>query len=331
MLNKTTHQFAFHDIPLECDVYDADDYPNTRPVFLFFHSGGLVGGARICLPPWLAQVCFERQWPLISASYRLLPQSGGQGLLKDALAAHAFAQSWRAEDNGKKRSVIAGGASAGFFMANLLAHHAKTLPVALLGITGIPTFRHPFFNSSTLLTPEPIDDQDMAPYIDNPVEVGSTSQADKTVFFLDRILSSGRQNADFVQPVVKPVIPLPNSKWYRGCLYDYFLHRNKFLDLVGDVDAGFEWTKSNPDKLAAWPPTVFIQGDKDYDVSVDVTLYVVNCLGIEKATLWLANNQGHLFEATSFIEDQGQGMDAVQKAIASLDAFLSPEVARLDS
>ena len=55
-LRKITHQYAHHVIPLECDVYDAINYANDAPVFLFFHAGGLVGGSRTCVPPWLVQV-----------------------------------------------------------------------------------------------------------------------------------------------------------------------------------------------------------------------------------------------------------------------------------
>jgi hypothetical protein len=50
-------------------------------------------------------------------------------------------------------------------MASLIAHHAEPPPAALLGITAIPTFRHPFFNTSVLMTPEPIKDEDMPPLI----------------------------------------------------------------------------------------------------------------------------------------------------------------------
>jgi len=110
MLSKTTHIYAQHgglDIP--CDVYEASDYPTSTPVLLFFHSGGLIGGAREYVPPWLVQVCFQRKWPLISASYRLLPQTGPKGLAEDAAAAYQFATNWKAPG----RKVIASGASGG--------------------------------------------------------------------------------------------------------------------------------------------------------------------------------------------------------------------------
>lgn len=113
MLRKNTYTYATHDITLECDVYDSESYAPDSPVFLFFHSGGLVGGTRICIPPWLVQVCQQRQWTLVSPSYRLLPQAGGQGLLEDAPAAYGFTRSWNAAGKASCRRVIVGGASAG--------------------------------------------------------------------------------------------------------------------------------------------------------------------------------------------------------------------------
>lgn len=54
-LTKSTHIYANHQIPLECDIYEASDYPSSSPVVLFFHSGGLVFGGREDVPPWLVQ------------------------------------------------------------------------------------------------------------------------------------------------------------------------------------------------------------------------------------------------------------------------------------
>lgn len=59
-------------------------------------------------------MCIQRKWPLISPSYRLLPQTGPNGLLEDVSAAYEFAQKWDAPD-GLDRRVIVGGASGGKF------------------------------------------------------------------------------------------------------------------------------------------------------------------------------------------------------------------------
>ncbi|TDZ20085.1 hypothetical protein Cob_v007308 [Colletotrichum orbiculare MAFF 240422] len=143
-----------------------------------FHSGGLVTGSHAfvhplartgdfsscgdCFAPPAAhvlsqEVCVRNKWPLISASYRLLPQAKASGLLEDAKAAYDFTRRWEITDeSAPKRKVNVGGGSAGFFMAALTAHHLTPTPIALLSITGITTFRHHFFNSSVLLTPEPV-------------------------------------------------------------------------------------------------------------------------------------------------------------------------------
>lgn len=57
MLEKTTHVFARHaGLDLKCDVYSSPVSPPSSPVLLFFHSGGLVGGSKEQVPPWLVQV-----------------------------------------------------------------------------------------------------------------------------------------------------------------------------------------------------------------------------------------------------------------------------------
>lgn len=116
MIKHSTYPYATHDdIALDCDVYTHEDECDATdvPVLLFFHAGGLVGGSRSCVPPWLVQTCYQRKWPLLSPSYRLLPQTGAQGLLEDAIAAFQFAQTYGASVTGRKRQVIVAGASAG--------------------------------------------------------------------------------------------------------------------------------------------------------------------------------------------------------------------------
>lgn len=205
-------------------------------------------------------------------------------------------------------------------MACLIAHHFEPPHAALLCITGIPTFRHPFFNSATLLTPEPIQYGDMSGFISGPVEVRVTPERDRTAFNLKQLYPNGLKNAHYVAPP-RPSLPAESQRWDRGALYDYYPHENAFLTLVDKVDPGFDWTKQDPQKLRAWPVTIFIQGDEDYDVSMDVTLEAVKSLGSENAKLYLAERQGHLFEAT-FIEDDTEGMNAVREAVAFLDKVL---------
>ncbi|KAK5651896.1 hypothetical protein OQA88_11555 [Cercophora sp. LCS_1] len=316
-LKKTTHTFAIHEISLECDVYEASDYPDDSPAFLFFHSGGLVGGARIMIPPWLVQACFQRKWPLVSAEYRLLPQVDGKALLDDARAAYSFAQTVGGQTG---RRVIVGGASAGFFFGTLIAYHLSPKPLALFSITGIPTFKHEFFNSSVLIPSEPISEDDVEPYISEPVTVGKHVFDARGCFDLEQLRSDGSKNLSYTPKTTK--VPGFDRDPDRGLLYDYYLYENLFVDLVGDVDPGFDWTKdeSQKRKLADWPVTIFIQGDDDDDVSPKVWEYVAGQLG-EKAVHFEAKGQGHLFEKSSYLEDFEDGAPAavVKKAIEELD------------
>jgi len=332
-LTKTTHTIAVHSIPIECDVYDAADYPSSTPVLLFFHSGGLVAGARNMIPPWLVQTCFHRKWPLVSPSYRLLPQVSGDALLSDVHAAYSFAQSLPTSSNPPSsnpdpRPVIAAGASAGFFLAALAAYHLTPAPLALLSITGIPTFRHPFFNSSVLIPSEPITEDDVAHYISEPVAVGRSVFDTSGVFDIRCLLPSGTRNPSFQADKKLPegFTDDPN----RGLLYDYFLYENLFLDFVGGVDPGFDWARGATDaekaKLRDWPVTILIQGDDDMDLSPELGVSVAERLG-EKGVYFEAKGQGHLFEKGSFLEDLGEDrgtpLGAVLNAIDALDQVVA--------
>ncbi|KAJ0319258.1 hypothetical protein Brms1b_003955 [Colletotrichum noveboracense] len=291
-LTKTKHVFAHHTIPLECDVYSAEDYPATSPVFLYFHSGGLVTGSRSCVPPWLAQVS-----PASSHCMHRLILTATPGLLQKQMA-------------------------SGFFMASLTAHHFTPSPIALLSVTGITTFRHRFFDSSVLLTPEPIAESQMSHHLAAAVSVGTTSANNPQVFHLDKLLPDGTKNANFDVTTV-PITEDDNTDEFpRGCLYDYYLYRNEFLGLVGDIDPGYEWAKaaSAKDKVAAWPLTTIIQGNSDEDVDLAVSTHMVGCLGEDKTKLFLAEGQPHRYEATRFLEDDVDGMDAVRQAVSNLEA-----------
>jgi len=322
-LQKTTHIVAVHDIPIECDVYDAANYPPTAPVFLFFHSGGLVAGARNMIPPWLVQTCLSRQWPLVSASYRLLPQVDGAGLLADARVAYSFAQQLKS-DAQNPRKVIVGGASAGFFLAALVAHHLSPPPLALLSITGIPTFRHKFFTSSPLIPSEPITEDDVAPFVSEPVTVGRHVFDASAIFSLESLLPSGRKSPTFQRDTKHPEGFTADPA--RGMLFDYYLYENLFLDFVGGVDPGFDWASTDKAKLHKWPTTIFFHGDDDSDVDLNVCTSVVEKLG-SKAQFFLAKGQGHLFEKSCFLEDLGEdrnaALDAVLKAIEALDRVVA--------
>ncbi|KAK0747171.1 Alpha/Beta hydrolase protein [Schizothecium vesticola] len=313
-LEKKTVNFAHHQIPLECDVYDAPDYPSNTPVVLFFHSGGLVGGSRSMIPPWLVQTCHTRKWPLLSPSYRLLPQASGRDLLLDALAAYTFASSFSRTPS--PRRIILAGASAGFLLPCLLAHNLPPPPFP-------PSPSSPSPASLPSTTPSSPQD-DVAPFLSRSPEdvtVGCHPWDRSGIFHLESLLPDGTRNPAFDE--TKAVLPPGNDGApERGLLYDYFLYENLFPDLVGgrQVDAGFD---SPPATGERWPVTVMIQGDADDDVDPGVCRDVAGKLG-GRAMLFVAEGKGHLFERTKFweeVEAEG-GLVAVRRAVEALDGVV---------
>ncbi|KAL6907239.1 Alpha/Beta hydrolase protein [Trichoderma evansii] len=317
MVQKITEEYANHGMPLKCDIYTDDNYSKDAPVFLYFHPGGLVDGNRDLIAPWLVQSCIQRKWTLISPTYRLLPQAGGDGLLQDASAAYEFARNWNTLP-GSQRRVIVGGASGGFFMAAIIAHQCEPKPLALLSIQGINTFHHRFFNSSRL---EDIPPSKMEKFITGPMKSGDDMRQDESAFVLDKLTPDGAKNLNYSPPKTESADP----GVYRGMLYDYYTFNNSFVDIVGSVDPGYQWAKlpDAKDRVAQWPKTVIFHGNNDPDVELNVSEDMRDCLGEDKVTLIIADGQPHLYELEKFIEDDAPGMDVVRQAVARLDEIVA--------
>lgn len=214
-------------------------------------------------------------------------------------------------------------------MACLTAHHLQPPPLALLSITGIPTFRHPFFHSSTLITAQPIPRADIERSLHGPIIAGNAMEYEPESFSIDMLLpSSAGKNPSYThpKPPVKKSVAEEDVDLRYG-LYDYFVHENSFSDMLGEVDCGFEWAEGKSAKWLSWPRTIFIQGDMDTDVDKDVCVHTANSLG-GKANMFMAKGQPHLFEATRFIEDNVPGMDVVRDATSELKNAVDEALAR---
>ena len=298
----------------------------------------------------LNQVCYQRKWPLISADYRLLPQAGSDGLMQDVKAAYEFALNWDVSEGKQQRRVMVGGSSAGktftclkpglrdpgtiltvfvqgAFLPMVAAHHLQPAPLAVLSLEGVSTFRHPFFNSSTLLVPESFRDEDVADLLAGPVSVGETPEHDDSHFDTRKLGPDGSKNPDFRAPPAPAQPAEKTGKHSQEELYDYFLSKNQYLALVGDIDPGFEWAR-DPAQAArrdAWPATVVIHSTADVDVPIGVSEVMVDGLGRDKVELLVVEGQGHLFTQDKFWEDEAPEMEVVRRAVARLDAVAAGE------
>lgn len=198
--------------------------------------------------------------------------------------------------------------------------------MALLGICGVYTFQHPFFESSTLLLPEPIEDADVAEFISRPMEVGKQAAGSPATFTLDKLLPDGSKKADYeAAPQAPPPVTQDPPKHPRGDLFEYYVYKNAWPGLVGDVDAGYAWAKEpgSGRRVEGWPPTILIHGDADLHVPLECAEQMRECLGGGKVGLFVANGQRHLFERLCFLEDDEPGMSAVRDALKCFDDIVA--------
>lgn len=163
----------------------------------------------------------------------------------------------------------------------------------------------------------------MAEFISRPIEVGKQEVGSIASFALEKLLPDGSKNPDYKAPQA-PVIQDP-PKHPRGHLYEYYIYKNAWLDLVGEIDAGYTWAKdaSNRQRVENWPPTVLIHGDADLHVPLDSAEQMRECLDDDKVRLFVANGLHHLFETFYFLEDDEPGMSAVRDALKCLDGIVA--------
>ncbi|KAJ6781531.1 hypothetical protein PWT90_05018 [Aphanocladium album] len=323
MLKKITKVYANHGVPIECDIYTVAEPLPDAPVALFFHAGALSGWGRDCVPPWLAQTCYRQKWPLISASYRLMPQTGTDGLVEDITAAYDFAQNWDCRGDGKKRRVIVFGASAGFFLASYLGRTASPPPLALFSVAGINSFTHPFYSSSTLVTPEPTPDAAVEAALTGPLVVGRSipnGHDGAAVFRTSALLDNGARDPGFTPEVVADTRSEEEKQHWdaRALLYRYLIHKNRWPAMTAAMDGGREWKTWPAERKEKWPPTVIFHGSGDSAVPLAVSEGLRDVMGEGRVSLFVAEGQDHLFERAMFLEDDEPGMDAVRDAVAKL-------------
>lgn len=169
----------------------------------------------------------------------------------------------------------------------------------------------------------------MQPFIDEPLTVGETTSDDEKCFSLAMLRPDGSRNPAYKppQPAPAPLLNPSDPEVRRGMLYEYYIYKNAWVGLLGDVDPGYEWARETSDdskaRVQKWPPTVVIHGNGDTDVEVGVSEAMRDALGEDRVTLFVADGQGHLYETTRFIDEDAPGMDEVRQAVACLDEVVA--------
>ncbi|RAK72165.1 alpha/beta hydrolase [Aspergillus fijiensis CBS 313.89] len=129
--DKHTHVYKTHfTTEIQLDVYlpPGKDSRTPRPILLWFHGGYLITGSRRAIPGWLLHHALTQNWTLISADYRVLPESTGLATTEDAIAAYEWVAGGslhrlHRDCTANPGQIILAGASAGGWCALVTALH----------------------------------------------------------------------------------------------------------------------------------------------------------------------------------------------------------------
>lgn len=200
----------------------------------------------------------------------------------------------------------------GTYLAFLAARHYKELsppPIALLSYYGIPSFKHPFFNTNHIIWgDQPQPREKFAALLDSKqVYTGYTSVSRS--FDLASLDEELKPNKSYQQPVDEPEA---DDRLPRPDLYDYYVQENLYPEIFKNVEKDVE---PGPN----FPKCVLIHGDDDPDAPLSLSEAFVQEVGQDIASFVVAPGKSHCFDDGFFIDDEGVEMDAVRKAWALLD------------
>lgn len=133
---KTFVYKTVDDVSIEADVYlPKGEAP--RPVLLWFHGGALMLGNRNNVPPQLIKLCREENFILVSADYRLAPETLLPGVVSDARDVVKWIHEKGPElFKANPKKLVVSGASAGGYLAQMTGISDIPLPTAILSYWG---------------------------------------------------------------------------------------------------------------------------------------------------------------------------------------------------
>lgn len=152
-LNTFTYKQTLN-CKIEADVFIPLDRKENRTAFLYFHGGAFMMGNRIDgLQPALRNALLEKGFVVISADYRLAPETKLNDIIEDARDALLWTQEQADILHIDPYSVIIAGGSAGGFLALNTGFNVAVLPKKIISIsapTGFFPTNIPMGNRSLL-------------------------------------------------------------------------------------------------------------------------------------------------------------------------------------
>ncbi|KUJ10806.1 alpha/beta-hydrolase [Mollisia scopiformis] len=326
MAAKSTHVFkTIGTLSLHLDIYTRtlppanDVFTPETPVILFFHGGGVVSHDRRLLLPHIVQSSLLRGWPLVSADYRLLPQTKGIDILEDIKDAYTFVRTklfsilHGSSDSNENviKNVIVAGCSAGAYATYQAGHHFQPRPIALLAYYGNATVDDPWFRSNKVLTEKPLLQSQIQHFLDEPENCGYTTPAHQ--FDRSCLLQDLNPSPDWKKPeeAVEDKERLP-----RDTLYFWLLQNNLYPELM----KGFDKSLSDEEAWKGYTRTVIVHGDEDDMVPYQASVDVASVIGPVTVKLFTVKGKKHAFDSGLYLGDPD--LELVEEAWRALDEIV---------
>ncbi|GFZ47069.1 hypothetical protein JCM24511_04811 [Saitozyma sp. JCM 24511] len=287
MTDLKTVVFAQHDgvdIALDYSLPKSAGPDHKAPILLWFHGGGLLQGTRTCAWSHLVSAPEKHGLCLVTADYRLAPQTRMPGIMADikAVMDYLVSPAFLSETNHAvdQSKIIVSGGSAGGWLALLLGSGvgfeacglqppAKPLAVApLYAMTDITdrfftTRQHPVSYIKRI-----IDHAEVAPYLDPKAPQSSWSALDS-----------------------------PRSKCYPYMVQES-LEQELLLDGTGIPPEAFSIAPAIASGQFSLPPSYFVHGTIDDKVPIRQSQDVVDACkarGLD-VTFEVLEGVDHLFD-----------------------------------
>jgi acetyl esterase/lipase len=284
-------------LPIKVDVHLPDPVPGAtedeerlRPAVLFFHGGGLVWGMRNRVLDEYVERFVKAGIVLVSADYRLAPESKLPAIAEDVEDALAWVRGLgAAEFSIDPARVAAMGWSAGAYLA-LLSGTLPEPPRAVISIAGYGDILGDWCTrpSQAYLGRELVDENDARQYIRHePLSEGPDS---RFPFYL-----WCRQQGRWVEEITGL-----NPRTKRTELLRYCPVHN-----VGD----------------SYPATILLHGDSDTDVPVDQSIQMAAALqnAARPHQLVIVEGGGHGFD---FETQLPEVRDALERMVRFLEEWV---------
>jgi acetyl esterase/lipase len=274
---------------IEADVCAPARTP-PRPVVVWLHGGALINGNRAYAPDWLREACAANGFVLLSADYRLAPESKIPDILDDITDLFRWV---RADGpslfDADPRRVAVVGESAGGYLTLATGFRVDPRPVALVSLYGYGDLIGAWYTSPS-------------PHACHHQLHLTTDEAAR--------LAAGPPISDDRQRT------RDGEAFYQYCRqHGQWPFEVSGWDPVRDAER-FSGLMPIANVSSDFPPTLLIHGDLDTDVPVEESERMAEALhacGVEHRLLRLAGAEHGL---------DGAGEPAVQAAFAEATSFL---------